>query len=177
MSKKNVTLANTQKSGKAEKAKKRPKAPEVTAPNVSSKDVLASLVLEAKRAQARAYAPYSKFHVGAALLTKSGKVFLGCNVENASYPAGICAERTAIVAMVAAGEREPVALAIVTPGKRGGSPCGICRQTLGEFARELPIALVGVEGKHEARRDTTLAALLPDAFDFEPKHDPRKRRA
>ncbi len=136
-------------------------------------DPMDALVREALVAQGRAYAPYSKFHVGAALLTKSGKVFLGCNVENASYPVGICAERTAIVAMVAAGEREPVALAIVTPGKRGGSPCGLCRQTLGEFARDLPIALVGVEGGKLARRDTNISALLPDAFDFEAAHDPR----
>lgn len=159
------------------KSRARPASKNSKPKSLVADDVLAPLVVEAKRAQGRAYAPYSKFHVGAALLTKSGKVFLGCNVENASYPAGICAERTAIVAMVAAGERDPVALAIVTPGKRGGSPCGICRQTLGEFARDLPIALVGVEGTHEARRDTTLAALLPDAFDFEPKHDPRKRKA
>lgn len=140
-------------------------------------DVLAALVPEARVAQARAYAPYSGFHVGAALLTRSGKVFVGCNVENASYPAGICAERTAIVAMIAAGERDPVAMAIVTPGKRGGSPCGICRQTLSEFARDMPIALVGVSEGVEARRDTRLAALLPDAFDFEPEHDPRARNS
>ncbi len=138
-----------------------------------SPDPMDALVREALVAQGRAYAPYSKFHVGAALLTKSGRVFLGCNVENASYPVGICAERTAIVAMVAAGEREPVALAIVTPGRRGGSPCGLCRQTLGEFARDLPIALVGAEGGKLARRDTNIAALLPDAFDFEAAHDPR----
>jgi cytidine deaminase len=147
---------------------------EPTRPQV---DLLAALVAEARVAQARAYAPYSGFHVGAALLTKSGRVFVGCNVENASYPAGICAERTAIVSMIAAGERDPVAMAIVTPGKRGGSPCGICRQTLSEFARDMPIALVGVDGDKEARRDTRLAALLPDAFDFEPEHDPRSRKS
>ncbi|HRG98471.1 MAG TPA: cytidine deaminase [Polyangiaceae bacterium] len=139
-------------------------------------DILAALVSEARVAQARAYAPYSGFHVGAALLTRSGRVFVGCNVENASYPAGICAERTALVSMIAAGEREPVAMAIVTPGKRGGSPCGICRQTMSEFARDMPIALVGVSEGVEARRDTRLAALLPDAFDFEPEHDPRARK-
>ncbi len=135
-----------------------------------------TLVKEAKLAQKKAYAPYSKFHVGAALLTKSGKIFHGCNVENASYPVGICAERTAIVAMVAAGERDPVALAIVTPGKRGGSPCGLCRQTMGEFARDFPIVLVGVEGQVANARHTSLAALLPDAFDFEPAHDPRLKK-
>jgi cytidine deaminase len=139
-------------------------------------DILAALVSEARVAQGRAYAPYSGFHVGAALLTRSGRVFVGCNVENASYPAGICAERTALVSMIAAGERDPVAMAIVTPGKRGGSPCGICRQTMSEFARDMPIALVGVSEGVEARRDTRLAALLPDAFDFEPEHDPRARK-
>jgi len=138
-----------------------------------AKPGLAELVQEATRAQEMAYAPYSKFHVGAAILTKSGKIFRGCNVENASYPVGICAERTAIVSMVAAGEREPVAIAIVTPGKRGGSPCGLCRQTMGEFARDLPIVLVGLEGNVASVRETSLAELLPDAFDFEPAHDPR----
>ncbi len=158
-------------------AKKAKRAASKRAPaeQAPPEDALAPLVALARVAQARAHAPYSGFHVGAALRTRSGEVFLGCNVENASYPAGICAERTAIVSMIAAGARDPVALAIVTPGKRGGSPCGICRQTLSEFARDLPIALVGVSEGVEARRDTSLAALLPDAFDFEPEHDPRRR--
>ena len=139
-------------------------------------DILEPLVRAASSVRHRAYAPYSKFQVGAALLTKSGHVFVGCNVENASYPVGICAERSALAAMIAAGESKPVALAVVTPGKRGGSPCGMCRQALIELARDMPIALVGVEGFRATRRDTTLSALLPDVFDFEPKHDPRKKK-
>jgi cytidine deaminase len=123
------------------------------------------LVVLAREVRARAYAPYSKYKVGAAILTKSGKVFAGCNVENASYPAGICAERNAIVQMIAAGEKDPIACAIVTAGPRAGSPCGICRQVLAEFARDMPITLVGDgPGTKRARRKTTLAALLPDAF-------------
>jgi cytidine deaminase len=173
--------AKKPKAPKEPKAKK-PKAPkelktakaENRAPE-RAHDSLDALIEEARKAQKNAYAPYSKFRVGAALVTKSGRVFHGCNVENASYPAGICAERTALVSMIAAGEKNPVAIAIVTPGKRGGSPCGVCRQTLTELGKnDLRIALVGSDGKgSSARRDTTLGAIFPDAFDFEPEHDPR----
>lgn len=158
---------------RAEKAASKPaKTATKKAPRKGTID-FSRLVDEATLAQQNAYAPYSEFRVGAAILTKSGKVFRGCNVENASYPVGICAERTAIVSMVAAGEREPVALAIVTPGKRGGSPCGLCRQTLGEFSRDFPIVLVGLEGNVASVRETSLGELLPDAFEFEEAHDPR----
>ncbi len=128
--------------------------------------LLARLVLEAKRVRERAYAPYSNYKVGAAIATASGKVFTGCNFENASYGACICAERNAIGQMIAAGEREPVACAIVTGGTTPGSPCGICRQVMVEFARDLPIVLVGLHAGGEVRRETTLAALLPDVFVF-----------
>jgi cytidine deaminase len=173
--------AKADKKAKA-KADKKPKKPKTKAdkkPKANAErahDSLEALIEEAKKAQKNAYAPYSKFRVGAALVTKSGRVFHGCNVENASYPAGICAERTALVSMIAAGEKNPVAIAIVTPGKRGGSPCGVCRQTLTELAKnDLRIALVGSDGKGpSARRDTTLGAIFPDAFDFEPEHDPRR---
>lgn len=129
------------------------------------RDVLARLVTAARAARERAYAPYSKYKVGAAILTKSGSVFVGTNVENATYGATICAERSAVVQMVAAGEREPIACAVATGGPRAGSPCGICRQVLREFARDLPIALVAEQRGRLTRRDTTLAKLLPDAFD------------
>lgn len=171
------------KAGKKPKADKKPKAKADKKSKADKKpkgdhahDSLEALIEEAKKAQKNAYAPYSKFRVGAALVTKTGRVFHGCNVENASYPAGICAERTALVSMIAAGEKNPVAIAIVTPGKRGGSPCGVCRQTLTELAKnDLRIALVGSDGKGpSARRDTTLGAIFPDAFDFEPEHDPRR---
>lgn len=133
----------------------------------------AALERAARDVQTRAHAPYSNYHVGAALLTASGRIFTGCNVENASYGLSICAERSAIVHMVAAGERDPIAIAVVTPGssKLGpgvssppiGAPCGMCRQTLAEFADDLPIRML-VAGQDGLSRTTSLAALLPEAF-------------
>jgi cytidine deaminase len=127
----------------------------------------ARVIDAAKRARANAYAPYSNYRVGAALLTKSGKIFSGCNFENASYGACICAERNAVGQMIAAGEQQPVACVVVTGGKRPGSPCGICRQVLSEFAKDMPVILISEYRGGETRRDTSLAALLPDAFEFE----------
>ena len=117
----------------------------------------------ARDVQKNAHAPYSSYRVGAAVQTASGRIFSGCNVENASYGLSICAERSAIVQMIAAGEREPVALAVVTPGPAIGTPCGMCRQTLAEFAIDLPIRLLVLEGELPPRI-TSLGALLPDAF-------------
>jgi cytidine deaminase len=118
----------------------------------------------ARAVRKRAHAPYSKYRVGAALVTKSGKIFVGCNVENASYGATICAERSAICAMVAAGEKEPVACVVASAGEEAATPCGICRQVLAEFALDLPITLVLETPRGPKRRETTLEALLPDAF-------------
>ena len=142
---------------------------------MSDARTMTRLIAEARKVRARAYAPYSKYKVGAAIQTRSGAIFTGCNVENASYGGTLCAERSAIAQMVAAGEKDPVACAVVTGGPRAGSPCGICRQVLYEFAADMPIALVaerdGASRKTGAktpamlaRRDTTLAALLPDGF-------------
>jgi cytidine deaminase len=142
----------------------------------ATKEVLARLVTAARAARERAYAPYSKYKVGAAILTRSGSVFTGTNVENASYGATLCAERSAIAQMVAAGEREPIACAVATGGPRPGSPCGICRQVLREFARDLPIALVAEQRGRLTRRDTTLAKLLPDAFDGSALKKTKKER-
>jgi cytidine deaminase len=122
------------------------------------------LIDAARAARKYGYAPYSGYRVGAAVLTQSGKVFSGCNVENASYGATVCAERNAIAQMIVAGESDPVACAVVTEGRKPGSPCGICRQVLAEFALDMPIALVGESGGKRRREDTTLAALLPHAF-------------
>jgi cytidine deaminase len=127
---------------------------------------LEELVAAARQARARAYAPYSRYRVGAAVLTRGGRVFTGCNVENASFGATICAERSAITAMVAAGDREPVACVVVTAGPTPGTPCGICRQVLAEFATDMKIVLVAEDarGNVTARSETGLAALLPRAF-------------
>ncbi|HVY47752.1 MAG TPA: cytidine deaminase [Minicystis sp.] len=124
---------------------------------------LDELEAAARAARARAYAPYSGYAVGAALRTKSGRIYAGCNVENASYGLCLCAERSAVAQMVAAGEREPVAIAVVTAGPVVGTPCGMCRQTLAEFARDMPVRLA-VDAPGVPAKDTTLAALLPDAF-------------
>lgn len=113
--------------------------------------------------QARAYCPYSDYPVGAAILGKSGRIYAGCNVENAAYGHSICAERSALVQMVAAGERAPVAAVVVTRGPKPGTPCGACRQMLVEFVEDMPLRLM-VNGEPEQTKTTFLAELLPDAF-------------
>jgi cytidine deaminase len=113
--------------------------------------------------QARAYCPYSEYPVGAAILGKSGRIYAGCNVENAAYGHSICAERSAILQMVAGGDRIPIALVVVTHGPKAGTPCGACRQMLTEFVEDVPVRLM-VNGEPEKTRMTSLSALLPDAF-------------
>jgi cytidine deaminase len=117
------------------------------------------LVALAQQARKKAYAPYSHYDVGAALLTASGQVFAGCNVENAVYPLCLCAEATAVVKAVSEGRREFAAIAIAT--RNGGSPCGACRQVLREFAPHLRILLADDAGHV---RQYTLDQLLPDSF-------------
>lgn len=112
-------------------------------------------------AMERAYAPYSTFKVGAALLASDGSVTEGCNVENAAYPAGICAERGAVAAAIARGVRDFEAIAIASEAEEPTPPCGICRQVLQEFAPHLAVISV-TRGGREAR--WTLAELLPKAF-------------
>jgi cytidine deaminase len=132
--------------------------------------VAEELVTAARLARARAYAPYSGYRVGAAVLTRKGGIYAGCNVENATYGATLCAERSAIAAMVSAGGEEPVACAVVTAGPRPGAPCGICRQVLAEFAREMKVVLVAEDarGRVVARRTESLSRLLPQAFRLAP---------
>ena len=124
------------------------------------------LFAAAKSVYATAYAPYSNFPVGAALLGDDGSIYVGNNVENASYPAGVCAESGAISAMVAAGCQRITALAVVSgqPGDGSlGTPCGICRQRIREFAApDTPVHVCGPEG---LRRTLRLDELLPHAFD------------
>jgi len=123
----------------------------------------ATLERRALRIRHQAHAPYSHYQVGAALQTADGRIFEGCNVENASYGLSLCAERSAIASMVAAGARDPIAIVVATRGPIAGTPCGMCRQVLAEFADDLTVRLL-VDGAPEHTRDTTLNALLPDAF-------------
>jgi cytidine deaminase len=116
----------------------------------------------AAAAQKLAYAPYSRFPVGAALVTPSGAIYRGCNVENAAYPAGACAEAGAISAMIAGGERAIQAILIIGDGDQLVTPCGSCRQRIREFANaETPIHIAGPEG---LRASFTLDGLLPHSF-------------
>ena len=118
---------------------------------------LVNLAVEARQ---RAYAPYSNYQVGAALRTRSGRIFTGVNVENAAYPTTMCAERVAIYTAVAQGEREFDAIAVVT--SNGGSPCGGCRQVMAEFGLETVVLIADADGK--LLEQTTVNGLLPGAF-------------
>ena len=128
----------------------------------NSKKTNEKLISLAKLARKNAYAPYSKFKVGSALLTKSGKIYTGCNVENATYGATICAERTAIVKAISEGEKHFKKIAIVCNTKEPCSPCGICRQMLYEFSPNMEVIMCNTKGKTEK---TTLKTLLPCAFE------------
>jgi cytidine deaminase len=118
------------------------------------------LVKKAAEARSQSYAPYSKFNVGAAILTKDGQIIQGANIENASYGLSVCAERIAVFKAISAGVKDIAAIAVVVPG--GGTPCGACRQVLNEFNPNLPIYLGDVEGHMTA--ETSLKELLPNAF-------------
>ena len=122
-----------------------------------------SLVELARDVRENAYAPYSRFKVGAAVRGKSGAVYRGVNVENVAYPEGTCAEAGAIAAMVAAGETEITEVAVIADSPSPVPPCGGCRQKLAEFARaEVPVTLATLSG---ARLETTVGDLLPGRFD------------
>jgi cytidine deaminase len=122
----------------------------------------ADLVAAARAARKRAHAPYSRFQVGAAVVDERGRVHVGCNVENASYGLTICAERNAVAAAVAAGARKLTAVAVVTPTRPPGTPCGACRQVLAEFGDgDTRVLLASPTARAE---ETTLGALLPRGF-------------
>jgi cytidine deaminase len=123
-------------------------------------DVRQRLIEAASDARRWAYAPYSNYAVGAALLTTSGKVYDGVNVENAAYPTGICAERVAVFKAVSEGERSFLAIAVVT--SNGGSPCGSCRQVLAEFGIDTQVIIADDSG--QVVQECSVADLLPGAF-------------
>lgn len=120
----------------------------------------ASLVAAARAVRERAYAPYSSFRVGSALRAENGAVFVGCNVENASYGATVCAERTAILTMVAAGQRSVESLAVFTDAEKLAMPCGLCRQVLSEFQRDA-VLIVANPREHRVLR---FAEIFPEPF-------------
>ncbi len=119
-----------------------------------------ALVKKAAEARTKAYAPYSNFLVGAAVLTSDGQMIGGSNIENASYGLAICAERTALFKAVSEGHTYIKAIAVVVPGN--GSPCGACRQVMNEFNPRMPVLYGNLQGK--LIRETTLQELLPEAF-------------
>ena len=129
-------------------------------PTKLTNELRQQLIHKAMEARKLAYAPYSNYPVGAALLTTSGKIYTGVNVENAAYPTGTCAERVAVFKAVSEGEREFIAIAVVTGN--GGTPCGACRQVMAEFGLDISVLIADGEGK--LRQEATLAELLPGAF-------------
>jgi len=119
-----------------------------------------ALIDLANEARRRAYTPYSNYQVGAALRTRSGRIFTGCNVENAAYPTSMCAERIAIYKAVSEGEKEFEVIAVVTPN--GGTPCGGCRQVMAEFGLDMVVLIANGEG--HLVQETSVTGLLPGAF-------------
>ncbi len=119
------------------------------------------LIAEAKMAREKAYAPYSNFKVGAAVLTSNGKIFSGCNIENSSYGLSICAERTAIFNAVSSGYREFTKIAVVTDSDTPSSPCGACRQVIFEFGDDIEVIMSNLKGDMRIAR---IDELLKDGF-------------
>ncbi|MFA6958209.1 MAG: cytidine deaminase [Thermoanaerobaculia bacterium] len=122
-----------------------------------------ALIEEARMGRENASAPFSKYKVGAALLTAEGKVYRGCNVENCTYALTVCAERVALLTAIAAGDRKFTAIAVVTQGENPASPCGPCRQLLWEYCGDIDVTIANLEGKSETMK---LSALLPRPFSF-----------
>lgn len=120
------------------------------------------LIAAARTARENAHAPFSHFRVGAAVRAKSGRIFAGCNVENASYGLTICAERVAVFKAISEGEREFKAIAVVTDAETLTPPCGACRQIIWEFCGDVPVILANLRGKVERERSLN---LLPHPFD------------
>jgi len=121
------------------------------------------LIEEAQEAMQRAYAPYSGFRVGAALLTSDNQIFTGCNVENASYGLTVCAERIAVFNAISSGASEFKALVVVSDGEGYCRPCGACRQVIRECGKNILIIMASNDGRYEAK---SISELLPDCFEF-----------
>lgn len=119
------------------------------------------LIKKADEVKQNAYAPYSHFRVGAALLTQSGKIYTGCNVENASYSPTICAESSAIVKAVSEGEQEYIAIAIISDSEDYTSPCGVCRQRIFEFGSDIEVIMANKNGEYKTYK---ISELLPEGF-------------
>lgn len=129
---------------------------------MSNNNNLEELIEVAKVVREKAYAPYSNFKVGAALLTKKGKIYTGCNVESASYGLTVCAERVAIWKAVSEGESEFETIAVVADTEELTPPCGVCRQIIWEFCGDVPVIFANLKGKTETVK---MSDLLPRAFD------------
>ncbi|MFZ9887057.1 MAG: cytidine deaminase [Myxococcota bacterium] len=138
--------------------------PSNTVPSRETKPDVTHLCAAALRAREHAYAPYSRFRVGAALLCDDGTVVPGCNVENSSYGLCLCAERSAVAGAIAGGRRQFVAIAIATASSPPSPPCGMCRQVLAEFAPDLRVVMTNPGGELV---ETTARTLLPGGFDTE----------
>jgi cytidine deaminase len=133
--------------------------PEMTAPDTD--DRFEEIIHRAKRNAEKAYAPYSRFPVGAVIVTREGRLFDGCNVENASYGLAVCAERNAIFQMVAQGKKDVESVVVYTPTPTPTAPCGACRQVIHEFNPDAMVVCV-CDGPGSLRRK--LSDLLPDSF-------------
>ena len=120
------------------------------------------LISEAKKARKRAYTPYSKFQVGAALLSTNGKIFTGCNIENASFGLAVCAERVAIFKAISEGSTKFEAIAVIGDTGKPCSPCGACRQVISEFGKDITLIMANLKGDVKIKK---IKELLPEAFD------------
>ena len=125
------------------------------------KEEFEKLVKEAEKARKRAYTPYSKFKVGAAILSADGKIFTGCNIENASFGMSVCAERVAIFKAISEGSTKFEAIAVVGDTDKPCSPCGACRQVISEFGEDIPLIMANLKGDIKIKK---IGELLPEAF-------------
>jgi cytidine deaminase len=119
------------------------------------------LIQEAEKAREKAYTPYSKFKVGAAILCDDGKIFSGCNIENASFGLTICAERVAIFKAISEGSTKIIAIAVIGNTNKPCSPCGACRQVISEFGEDIPLIMTNLKGEVKIKK---IKELLPEAF-------------